>query len=217
MYSFFNTLLFFLLSITTICYSQDSINHGRKIYKLELFRAVQGTIQFSQEYSIGSNYSMHIGLMGTYASTRGLAKPYLSAQEFNYTDASTNTVYTLDNVEALGYGVNLQFRKYLTRSPLNPLHGFYISPELFYRRLNLTSLVSDDKEIKRTLNLGYVGYAIGYQRIIREIVSLDTYFGGGFFLSQYTDEAHLTRYRNNYQIDFTGMYFNMGVMIGIMR
>jgi hypothetical protein len=211
------TFLFLLVTISSACYSQDSLKQGKKIYKLELFRAVQGTIQFSQEYSIGSNYSMHVGLMGTYASTRGLAKPYLSVQEFKYTDASTNTIYTLDDVEALGYGVNFQFRKYLTRSPLNPLHGFYISPELFYRRLNLTSLVSEDKEIKRTLNLGYVGYAMGYQRIIRDIISLDTYVGGGFFLSQYTDEAHLTRYRNNYQIDFTGMYFNMGVMIGIVR
>ncbi len=214
-------LLIYSISFVVLCssvFGQDSITHGKNIYKLDLFRAVQGTIQLTHEHRISSRYSINFGLMGTYASTRGLAKPYLSVQEFTYSDAIAHKIYVLDNVEALGYGMNFQIRKYLTNSKKNQLKGFYVAPEIFYRRLNLTSLVENDtKEIKRILNLGYVGYAFGYQKIIRDIISFDTYIGGGFFLSQYTDEKHLTRYRNNYQIDFTGMYCNMGVLVGIVR
>ncbi len=198
-------------------FAQDSIVFGDENYKLDLFRAVQGTIQLTREQRISSRYSVNIGAMGTYASTRGLAKPYLKAQDFSYKDAITNKVYALEDVEALGYGFNFQLRKYLSKYSTKTLSGFYLAPELFYRRLHLTSLVETNLEIKRILNLGFIGYALGYQKIWKDIVCLDTYVGGGFFLSQYTDESHLTRYRNNYQVDFTGMYFNMGVLIGFVR
>ncbi len=213
-------VLIFLIFFSTVfeVFSQDITSHGTKNIKLDLFRAVQGTIQLTHEHLISPSYSLSIGLMGTYASTRGLAKPYLSVQEFSYKDVNANKIYTLDEVEALGYGINIQFRKYLAKFPSKQLKGFYLGPELFYRRLNLTSLVENEaKEINRKLNLGYVGYVLGYQKIIRDIICLDTYIGGGFFLSQYSDEQHLTHYRNNYQIDFTGMYFNMGVLVGIVR
>lgn len=207
----------FILCCSTV-FGQDTINQGSKIYKLDLIRAAQGTIQFTYEHRIATNYSMNIGLLGTYASTRGLAKPYLSAQEFTYTDGLSNKVYILDNVDVLGYGFNFQLRKYLNKKNNNQLRGFYIAPEIFYRRLQLTSLVENNsKEVKRVLNLGYVGYVLGYQKIVRDIVSLDSYIGGGFFISQYTDEKHVTRYRNNYQIDYTGMFVNMGVLVGIVR
>lgn len=209
--------LIFLSAVFTV-FGQDVSNHGTKNIKLDLFRAAQGTIQLTHEHLISPNYSINIGLMGTYASTRGLAKPYLNAQEFTYKDVSANKTYTLANVEALGYGINIQVRKYLDKFPSKQLKGFYIGSELFYRRLNLTSMVENEtKEIKRNLNLGYVGYVLGYQKIVRDIICLDTYIGGGFFLSQYADEQQFTHYRNNYQIDFTGMYFNMGVLVGIVR
>jgi len=213
----FLTSIFFLVFTSLISIAQDSITPKSKNFKLDLFRAVQGTIQLTHEHRISSRYSVNIGFMGTYASTRGLAKFYLKAQDFTYKDATSNKVYTLENVEALGYGVNFQLRKYLSKNPSTSLSGVYIAPELFYRRLYLTSLAETSKEIKRTLNLGYLGYAFGYQKNWRDVVCIDTYVGGGFFLSQYTDESQLTRFRNNYQIDFTGMYLNMGVLIGIVR
>ena len=214
------TLISFGISVFccfSFVFAQDSIVLGDKNYKLDLFRAVQGTIQLTREQRISSRYSINIGVMGTYASTRGLAKPYLKAQDFVYVDATTNKIYSLENVEALGYGVNFQLRKYLSKYPTKELKGFYLAPELFYRRLYLSSLIETNIEVKRNLNLGYIGYALGYQKIWKDIVCLDTYVGGGFFLSQYTNESHLTRYRNNYQVDFTGMYFNMGVLIGYVR
>jgi hypothetical protein len=214
---FIASILFIIVSSISALFAQDTILQGNKNFKLDLFRAVQGTIQLTHEHRISSNYSLNIGLMGTYASTRGLAKPYLKAQDFSYKDATTNTIYALENVEALGYGVNFQLRKYLSKLPSSSLTGFYLAPELFYRRLNLTSLVATNLEVKRILNLGYIGYAFGYQKNWRDIVCIDTYLGGGFFLSQYTDEPRLTRFRNNYQVDFTGIYFNMGVLIGVVR
>lgn len=211
------SLLFIIVSSISILFAQDTILQGNKNFKLDLFRAVQGTIQLTHEHRISNRFSVNIGIMGTYASTRGLAKPYLKAQDFSFKDATTNKVYALENVEALGYGINFQLRKYLSKFPNNSLVGFYFAPEIFYRRLNLSSLVETNLEIKRNLNLGYIGYAFGYQKNFRDIVCIDTYIGGGFFLSQYTDEPKLTRFRNNYQVDFTGMYLNMGVLIGVVR
>lgn len=188
-------------------------------YKLDLFRAFQGTIQISREAILKNRLTYNLSIMGTYASTRGLAKPYLKAQDFNYKDAIQNQTYKLDNVEALGYGLNIQLRKYLSKSA-DPLTGYYMAPELFYRYLSLTSNVMDyttgnDREVSKGLNLGYLGYMIGYQKIIRQVVAVDSYLGGGFFLSKYKDENNLTKYRNSYQIDYTGFYLNAGILIGI--
>ena len=190
-------------------------------YKWDLFRAVQGTIQLSREQSIGEKHTLNIGLMGTYASTRGLAKPYLKAQNFEYKDPSSTVIYGLENVQVLGSGVNIQLRKYLGKSPVVG-SGFYLTPEVFYRFLNLESEVynsvkSSSETIRRALNLGYIGYSLGYQKILREMLSIDSYIGGGFFLSKYDDQSKLTKYRNSYQVDYTGFYLNMGILIGIVR
>lgn len=207
------------LIISVFSFSQDSTRFIN--YKWDLFRAVQGTIQISREQSISDKYSLNIGLLGTYATTRGLAKPYLDAQKFEYTEPTTNVVYSLSDVQAIGGGLNFQLRRYLGKNP-SVGTGFYLTPEVFYRILNLESEVfntntSSNQTVKRTLNLGYIGYSLGYQKIYREMLSIDGYLGGGFFLSQYNDSNKLTEYRNSYQIDYTGFYLNMGVLIGIVR
>jgi hypothetical protein len=190
-------------------------------YKWDLFRAVQGTIQLSREQSIGDKYTFNIGLMGTYASTRGLAKPYLKAQNFEYKDPSSSILYNLENVQALGSGLNIQFRKYLGKKP-KAGYGFYLTPEVFYRFLNLESEIynsvkAKNETVRKTLNLGYIGYSVGYQKIYREMLSIDSYLGGGFFLSKYDDQSELTKFRNSYQLDYTGFYLNMGILIGIVK
>ena len=229
--------LFFFYLFSIIAFANDKGDSSntdtyKRLYKLDLFRAFQGTMQLSHEGRIKKNWTYNIGAMGTYASTRGLAKPYLKAQNFNYTDVSDNQTYNLDNVELLGYGINIQLRKYLGKSA-SPLEGYYAAPELFFRQLNLRSSIDYKynmsptgqvykvnqtvKDVSKTLFLGYAGYAIGYQKIIRSVVCIDTYIGGGFFYSKYADANKPTRYRNNYQIDFTGIFFNGGVLIGITR
>ncbi len=215
---------FLIICFTTFAKAQsdDTLkNKSQVYYKLDLFRAVQGTIQLTREQLITKRISYAVSLMGTYASTRGLAKPYLKSQEFTYKDNATNVTYQLSNVQAIGYGVNLQVRKYLEKNTSKG-RGYYIAPEVFYRKLFLESLVVDvtslqDKTLKRNLNLGYVGYSVGYQRVWRDVISFDTYLGGGLFLSKYDDETHLTKYRNAYQVDFTGFYMNMGILIGVLR
>jgi hypothetical protein len=160
-------------------------------------------------------------LIGTYASTRGLAKPYLKMQNFEYTEKSTNTIFNLSEVQALGGGFNLQLRRYLGKNPTVG-SGFYLTPEVFYRFLNLESESLNPKTkmnqtINRKLKLGYLGYSVGYQKIYKEMLSIDSYLGGGFFMSKYEDQDGLTRFRNVYQIDYTGFYLNMGVLIGIVK
>ncbi len=217
-------LSFIIICFTSIVKAQsgDTLKGKKQVYyKLDLFRAVQGTIQLTREQLITGRVSYAVGLMGTYASTRGLAKPYLKSQDFKYKDKTANITYQLSDVQAIGYGINLQLRNYLEKST-SLGKGYYIAPEVFYRKLFLESLVVDvmtlhDKIVNRKLNLGYVGYSFGYQRIWRDVVSLDTYLGGGLFLSKYEDESQLTKYRNAYQIDFSGFYMNMGVLIGILR
>ena len=208
--------LFFLSSFSFTQENGTFIN-----YKWDLFRAIQGSIQISREQAINNRYSFNIGLIGTYASTRGLAKPYLKMQNFEYTEKSTNTIFNLSEVQALGGGFNLQIRRYLGKNPTVG-SGFYLTPEVFYRFLNLESEALNPKTkmnqtINRKLKLGYLGYSVGYQSIYKEMLSIDSYVGGGFFMSKYEDQDGLTRFRNVYQIDYTGFYLNMGVLIGIVK
>jgi hypothetical protein len=217
MMRFIGFLLFILFF--NYSFSQDSLK--RTIYKWDLFRAVQGTFQVSTEKTITNKSSLVVGLMGTYASTRGLAKPYLKAQDFTYKDAVSNVSYNLDNIQALGFGIDVQLRKYLEKKQLG-LRGFYIAPEVFYRKLFLESEIYNkvslnNETIKRKLNLGYLGYSIGYQKIYKEMLAIDGYVGGGLFLSKYEDENNFTRYRHAYQLDYSGIYFNMGILVGILN
>lgn len=213
--------LFFLIFLFVFSIANAQENKTFVNYKWDLFRAVQGSIQISREQSINNRNTYSIGLMGTYASTRGLAKPYLKMQNFEYTEKSTNTIFNLSDVQAIGGGLNLQFRRYLGKNPMVG-SGFYLTPEIFYRFLNLESEAFNPKTlenqiINRKLKLGYLGYSIGYQKIYKEMLSIDSYVGGGFFLSKYDDQDGLTRFRNVYQIDYTGFYLNMGVLIGIVK
>lgn len=208
-----------LIFISSLAFAQE--NNSFVNYKWDLFRAVQGSIQISRETALNKRYSFSFGLIGTYASTRGLAKPYLKMQNFEYTEKSTNTIYTLSDVQAIGGGINLQLRRYLGKKPTVG-SGFYLTPEVFYRFLNLESEIlipktTINKTVNRTLKLGYLGYSVGYQKIFREVLSIDSYVGGGFFFSKYEDQVGFTRFRNVYQIDYTGFYLNMGVLIGIVK
>lgn len=212
-------LIILIITITNISFSQK--NNRFVNYKWDLFRAIQGSLQISREQSINDHLSFNVGLIGTYASTRGLAKPYLKMQNFEYTEKSTNTIFTLSDVQVIGGGINLQLRKYLGKKP-KVGSGFYITPEVFYRTLRLESEAINNKTlsnqtINRVLKLGYAGYSLGYQKIYREMLSIDSYLGGGFFFSKYNDENNLTRFRNVYQLDYTGFYLNIGVLIGIVR
>ena len=215
-----NKLLFIcVFFLSSLSFSQE--NNTFINYKWDLFRAIQGSIQISREQAINNRYSVNIGLIGTYASTRGLAKPYLKMQNFEYTEKSTNTIFNLSEVQALGGGFNLQLRRYLGKNPTVG-SGFYLTPEVFYRFLNLESESLNPKTkmnqtINRKLKLGYLGYSVGYQKIYKEMLSIDSYLGGGFFMSKYEDQDGLTRFRNVYQIDYTGFYLNMGVLIGIVK
>ena len=215
-----NKLLFIcVFFLSSLSFSQE--NNTFINYKWDLFRAIQGSIQISREQAINNRYSVNIGLIGTYASTRGLAKPYLKMQNFEFTEKSTNTIFNLSEVQALGGGINLQLRRYLGKNPTVG-SGFYLTPEVFYRFLNLESEALNPKTkmnqtINRKLKLGYLGYSVGYQKIYKEMLSIDSYVGGGFFMSKYEDQDGLTRFRNVYQIDYTGFYLNMGVLIGIVK
>mgnify|MGYP003336395852 CR=1 FL=1 len=51
-----------------------------------MMRVVQGSIQFGREWNLGKNKSLKTCILFTWAQSKGLAKPYLNAQKFTYTD-----------------------------------------------------------------------------------------------------------------------------------
>ena len=93
--------------------NKDSISENKVVYTFDLFRASQGSMQINREVYISPKRTLVFGLIGTYASTKGIAKPYLKAQSFEYTNTESSITYNLEDVQALGLGVNLKSKKYL--------------------------------------------------------------------------------------------------------
>jgi hypothetical protein len=198
---------------------RDSVPAFRNIYKLDISRALQGTLQLSRESALRNSWTFQGAVMGTYAASTGLAKIYLQSQSFSYKDISTLKTYSLSDITLLGYGLNFQLKKYLGKAPKPPF-GFYLGPEFFLRQLFLQSTIENSiskqpQDISKNLMLGYLGYIVGYQRLVQNIVCIDTYVGGGFFYSRYVNENTTTHYLANYQLDYTGFYFNAGLLIGL--
>ncbi|OFY70913.1 MAG: hypothetical protein A3G23_12395 [Bacteroidetes bacterium RIFCSPLOWO2_12_FULL_37_12] len=191
---------------------------ARTIYTVDFFRLVQGTFELSREKPFTKNRSLHIALLGTYASTKGLAKPYLEAQDFSYTKSYTGIDQR--SKELRGGGVNIQVRNYLGKNP-TLFEGFFLSSEFIARYLFINSLVYDyelesERELNSEMIQGYLGYNVGWQKIFRHVVSLDFHVGGGFWYSKYSNEKKPTKYQQSYQLDYTGFFFNSGILVGII-
>lgn len=206
---------------------------NRHHYTLDMMRVVQGTIQFGREFYIAQNKSIKTSLLFTWAKSKGLAKPYLSAQNFTFT--SRDTSWNLNETELLGGGLNFQFREYFTKGNLDKMQkrlGAFAGPELFFRFCNVSAYGSyfdsirnaqiqytdnngNPQIINRNLFLGFMGYSVGYQNaIFNDNLLFDVYVSGGFFFSKYGDEATFTQGRRSPMVDYTGPYLNVGIGLG---
>ncbi len=215
--------------LTSFNYAQSnlepSVDSTSKLahYTLDMMRVVQGSIQFGREWNLGKNKSLKTCILFTWAQSKGLAKPYLNAQKFTYTDEQA-VKYNLNETELLGGGLNLQWRNYYSRKSKAMFErtGAYSGPEVFFRfcKVNalgnkLTDLAAKPIDVNRSLFLGFAGYSVGYQKaLFNNNLLLDLYLSGGFFISKYDDEPSFTVRRKAYQVDYTGPYLNAGIGLG---
>jgi len=206
---------------------------NRHHYTLDVMRVVQGTFQFGREFYFAQNKSLKTSILFTWATSKGLAKPYLSAQKFTY--EKRDTLWNLNETELLGGGLNFQWREYFTRGNIDKMQkrlGAYAGPELFFRFCKVSAYGSyfDSSTntqiqyidsygipqiINRNLFLGFIGYSVGYQKaLINDNLLLDLYVSGGFFFSKYDDDNGLTQGRRSPMVDYTGPYLNVGIGLG---
>jgi len=73
---------------------------NRHHYTLDAMRVVQGTWQFGRELYFNKHNSLKTSVLITWAKSEGLAKPYLKAQNFKYTN--NDTVWTLIDTDLKG-------------------------------------------------------------------------------------------------------------------
>ena len=198
----------------------DTVTRNKKMHiTFDTFRAFQGTLQLNFEKPVFRNSSLCVGLMGTWSQSNGIAKLYLGAQSFDMTTAEGKTIDKFENTELTGLGINLKYKSYLGKHP-EVMNGLWFGPEVFYRQLGVQGTYFDNRNLqiaKKTLYLGYAGYAIGLQKTLFDVLCFDTYIGGGFFYSKYSGDDFPTKNKQNYQIDYTGVYLNGSIAIGIVR
>jgi hypothetical protein len=79
-----------------------------------------------------------------------------------------------------GFGINPEFRYYLSESPAP--NGTFVAPYVRYMRF------SDGPDI---VNIGEVGFVLGRQRVYKEKISLEAYLGPGYGFGSSTNDFNL--------------------------
>ena len=199
---------------------------------LDPVRLFEGTFHISYERIINNRFSVSLGGMATYSTRRGISNYYFTNQSFTYFDA-TNNIYQSYKGEVLsGGGLIVQFRDYLLANhpnrPKAPI-GLYAAPQLMYRNMTIignyqimeevepgvNELV--DKKIIQHLNIFAGGVILGYKIPLFKVLSVDLFAGGNIKLSKYNNEDGFTKYKDWFNIDFSGVSPVAGISIGILK
>ena len=217
---------FISLLILPFCFFAQSGQHPDSLFwkksmhiTFDIFRAYQGTLQLNFEKSVFRNSSLCVGLMGTWSQSNGIAKLYLGAQAFDMQTADGKSIDKIEETELTGPGINIKYKSYIGKHP-EVMNGLWFGPEVFYRQLSVKGTYYENQNLliaRKTLYLGYAGYAIGLQKTMFDVLCFDTYIGGGFFYSKYSGDDFPTKNKQNYQIDYTGVYLNGSIAIGIIK
>ena len=199
---------------------------------LDPVRLLEGTFFLSYERVLNPRFSLNVGVMATYSTTQGLSNYYFSNQSFAYLDASTNRYQSYVGEVMSGGGMNIQFRNYLLanrpdrqKAPL----GLYAAPQGMYRKMTITGnyqimeqneegvyeLV--DKKIIQHLNIFAGGVILGMKIPLFKVLTIDLFAGGNIKLSKYKNEDGFTKYKDMFNIDFSGVSPVAGIAIGILK
>jgi hypothetical protein len=198
---------------------------------LDPVRLMEGTFYLSYEKILAPAFSVNIGGMATYSTNQGISNYYFSNQSFAYLDASTNEFRTYKGEVISGGGINVQFRNYLManhpgrkKAPL----GLYAAPQIMYRRIAIKGNHQEqvevegvwqwqEKEITQHLNIYAGGVILGFKLPLFNALAVDIFAGGNIKLSSYTNEESFTKYKNLFNIDFSGVSPVAGISIGILK
>ena len=199
---------------------------------LDPVRLLEGTFYLSYERVLNPRFSLNIGGMATYSTTRGLSNYYFSNQSFAYLDAVTNEYHSYVGEVMSGGGLNIQFRNYLLANHPNrqkaPL-GLYAAPQLMYRKMTITGNYREmeetdpgvfemvDKKITQHLNIFAGGVILGLKIPLFKVLTVELFAGGNIKLSKYKNEDGFTKYKDWFNIDFSGVSPVAGIAIGILK
>lgn len=199
---------------------------------LDPVRLMEGTFHLSYERKFARALSFSIGGMATYSTNQGISNYYFSNQYFALYDASTKEYRTYQGEVIAGGGLNLQLRNYLMANHPGrreaPL-GLYAAPQLMYRRIGIKGThqeyieVETDVwewqtvEVTQKLNIYAGGVILGYKLPLFNALVIDIFAGGNIKLSGYTNEEGFTRYKDWFNIDFSGVSPVAGIAVGILK
>lgn len=200
----------------------------RSAIMLDPLRLMEGTFHISYERIISDKFSINVSGMATYATEQGISNYYFANQEFSYLDKITNTYSTYEGEVMAGGGLSVQVRNYLLAN-YNPKQkapaGLYAAPQLMYRRMWITGNYMEyeeeeewvEKEITQHLNVFAGGVILGMKLPVMRVLTVDLFIGGNIRLSKYNDEKGFTRYKDWFNIDFSGVFPTAGIGIGILK
>jgi len=199
---------------------------------LDPVRLLEGTFCLSYERILNTRFSVNLSAMATYSTTQGLSNYYFSNQSFAYMDMSTRQYETYTGEVMSGGGFNVQFRNYLLAShpgrKTAPL-GLYAAPQFLYRNMKITGYKQEmqettpgayqmvDIQVVQHLNIYAGGAVIGMKIPLFKVLALDVFAGGNIRLCEYTNEKGFTKYKDWFNVDFSGVSPVAGIAIGILK
>ncbi|MBN2349886.1 MAG: DUF3575 domain-containing protein [Bacteroidales bacterium] len=121
-----------------------------------------------------------LGLLSPFVNTLNLAYEYCLNDDIGLQLRGYFTGASVGDTKLRGYGIIPEFRYYLSDSKLAP-SGIFIAP---YARLNFFTVTSNDEGdpdyAKGTLNTYGGGLLIGYQRLLKDRITLEAYIGPSY-------------------------------------
>jgi hypothetical protein len=199
---------------------------------LDPVRLLEGTFFLSYERKFKPALSANVGLMATYSTKQGISNMYFSNQSFALFDASTNSYRSYQGEVMSGWGVNLQLRNYLlAKHPgrKKAPYGLYAAPQYMLRKLTITGNYKEMEEVEpgkwemvetkvvQHLNINAGGVLLGVKVPFFKVLALDIFAGGNIKLSKYKGEDGFTRYKDWFNVDFSGVSPVAGISIGILK
>lgn len=210
--------------------------YPEKTYKsaiqMDPIKVLQGTLQLSYERMINPSSSIDVAILGTYVTENGLGFGYVKNQELSVYDEYYGDYRYINAQMFRGLGGILQYRYYLPAGKWinsNPPLGFYVGPQLMYRKVWIDgefsdiiyledgSTLSPITKISEQLDIVSGGIFIGGKFNLLDVFCVDIYAGGSLRLSKYGGEKELTRYKDWMNIDYTGVVPSAGLRVGILR
>lgn len=199
---------------------------------LDPVRLLEGTFYMSYERTLTPSLSFNIGGLATYSTNQGISNYYFSNQSFALFDAATNEYRSYKGEVISGGGLNVQLRNYLMANhpgrKKGPL-GLYAAPQLMFRKILIKGNQPEqveletggwewqDKEIRQHLSIYAGGVILGLKLSLFNALAVDIFAGGNIKLSAYSNEESFTKYKDWFNIDFSGVAPVAGIAIGILK